>query len=89
MPTPPLTIPIPAPIAPVSTPAIVLPCGIKVPSIPLIPNLAFSITIPPFNLFPTKKPKKGAKPSRAASKLLARAQALAKLCNGALPEPRI
>ena len=88
MPTPPVTIPVPAPIAPLSTPEIVLPCGIKVPSIPLIPSLSFTITIPPFNLFPAKKPKKGAKPSRAASKLLARAQALAKLCNGALPAPR-
>jgi hypothetical protein len=88
MPTPPLTIPVPAPIAPVSTPAVVLPCGVTVPSIPLIPNLSFSVTIPSFNLFPAKKPKKGAKPSRKASKLLARAQALAKLCNGALPVPR-
>ncbi len=88
MPTPPLTIPIPAPIAPVSTPEVVLPCGVKVPSIPLIPNLSFSITIPSFNLFPVKKPKKGAKPSRKASKLVARAQALAKLCNGSLPAPR-
>ncbi len=88
MPTPPLTIPVPAPIAPVSTPAVALPCGITVPSIPLVPNLSFTITIPPFVLFPVKKPKKGAKPSRAASKLVARATALAKLCNGALPVPR-
>ena len=87
MPTPPITIPIPAPIAPLSTPEIQLPCGKKIPSIPLIPNLAFSITIPPFNLFPVKKPKKGPKPSRKGSKLLARIQKLAKLCNSNLRPP--
>lgn len=88
MPTPPFVIPIPAPVAPISTPAVTLPCGVKVPSIPLIPDLSFSIKIPSFNLFPSKAAKKGAKPSRKASKLLAWAQALAALCNSNLPVPR-
>jgi hypothetical protein len=88
MPTPPFTIPIPAPIAPLSTPEVVLPCGIKIPSIPLIPDLSFTITIPPFNLFPVKKKKKGAKPSRQGTKLLDLANRLKKLCNGDLPVPR-
>ena len=88
MPTPPFTIPVPAPVAPVSTPEVVLPCGVKVPSIPLIPDLSFSITIPPFNLFPAKKPKKGAKPSRQVSRLAALADKLKKLCNSDLPTPR-
>jgi hypothetical protein len=88
MPTPPITIPIPAPVAPLATPEVNLPCGIKAPSIPLIPNLSFSVTIPPFNLFPVPKRKAGQKPSRKLDKLVARAQAIAKMCNGALPVPR-
>lgn len=85
MPTPPITIPIPAPIAPVSTPALSLPCGVKIPSIVLIPNLSFSITIPPFNIFPTKIQKQGAKKTRKSGKTLAqRIAELQKLCPGTL-----
>jgi hypothetical protein len=88
MPTPPITIPIAAPIAPLSTPEITLPCGKKIPSIPLIPNLSFTITIPPFNLFPAKKPKKGSKPSRKLTKLKDRIERLKKLCNSNIRPPR-
>lgn len=88
MSTPPISATVPLIESPVSTPAVTLPCGVKVPSIPLIPTLSFSVTIPAFNFFPVKKPKKGAKPSRQGTKLVARAQKLAKMCNSALPVPR-
>jgi hypothetical protein len=84
MPTP-TTFRIPSPIAPIATPEVVLPCGIKVPSIPLIPDLSLTITLPPFP--PIKLKKKGPRKSRL-DKYIALMNRLKKLCNGDCPKPR-
>jgi len=88
MPTPPASPPIAMTVAPISTPAVTLPCGIKVPSIPLTPKLTYSITLPTWAASSTKKPKKGPSPSRKESKLAAMANKLKKMCNADLPTPR-